>query len=201
MASRYYQEYRPEANSPQVININSHKRTYFGSPQYRSSALEELNQLSKDIQNKYRKKLNFRETYSRPVQQQETSETRTPEPKVAITYPEPSPAEDFVTEAPKEKFYGEKWDFDTGFLKNSFWHFVVLVALIPLINSCIVNVISLSTNINKNFRLSFEQGQLVKDRSDIKGKIHEYHSKSGMKRTIKQEIKVIEKNEILIKLQ
>ena len=99
-----------------------------------------------------------------------------------------------------EKFYGDKWDFDTGFLKNSFWHIVVLVALITLINSCFINLFALSTNINKNFKLIIKENQLKKDRSEIKGKIEEYHSHSGMKRTIKQEIKVIEKNEILIKL-
>jgi hypothetical protein len=198
MASRYYQEYLPEGSSPELININKHTRGYFGSkPNYRSDALEELNQFSKEIQTKYRKKLTFRERLTRPVTEKENNDQQ----KQEIIESSPVPISEKKLVSEKEKFYGDKWDFDTSFLKNSFWHFVVLVALIPLIKSCVFNVIDLSSNINKNFRLSHQQGQLVKDKTDITGKIHEYHSKSGMKRTIKQEIKVIEKNEILIKLQ
>jgi hypothetical protein len=222
MGSRYYNQYSAGDNNPQVTNINRYTKRYYGVTRYSSTALEELNELSREIQNKYNKKKLTPQSYKPQFQ---TPQPLYPAPIKKLESPTPfdldeelvelKPQKTKKTAKPKkqsipalqpeqrpelEKFYGEKWSFDTGFLKNSFWHTIVLIALIPLINSCFINLFALSTNINKNFKLSLKENQLQKDRSEIKGKIEEYHSHSGMKRTIKQEIKVIEKNEILIKL-
>jgi hypothetical protein len=212
MGSRYYNQYSSGDNNPRVTNINKYTRKYYGVTRYSSTALEELNELSREIQSKYnQKKLttqNYKPQfqtaqplYPAPVKKQETKISLDLEQEL-ITKPKKQASPKIKAEARPEleKFYGEKWSFDTGFLKNSFWHTIVLIALVPLINSCFINLFALSTNINKNFKLSLKENQLKKDRSEIKGKLEEYHSHSGMKRTIKQEIKVIEKNEILIKL-
>ena len=222
MASRYYNQYSADDNSPQVTNINRYTKRYYGVTRYSSTALEELNELSREIQNKYNQKKSSPQSYKQQFQTPQPlypAPVKKLEPKFSFDLDEelievkpkrpekPAKAQKpskpvFKPEARPEleKFYGEKWSFDTGFLKNSFWHTIVMIALIPLINSCFINLFALSTNINKNFKLCLKENQLQKDRSDIKGKIDEYHSQSGMKRTIKQEIKVIEKNEILIKL-
>jgi hypothetical protein len=222
MASRYYNQYSADDNSPQVTNINRYTKRYYGVTRYSSTALEELNELSREIQNKYNQKKSSPQGYKPQFQTPQPlypAPVKKLEPKFSFDLDEelievkpkrpekPAKAQKpskpvFKPEARPEleKFYGEKWSFDTGFLKNSFWHTIVMIALIPLINSCFINLFALSTNINKNFKLCLKENQLQKDRSDIKGKIDEYHSQSGMKRTIKQEIKVIEKNEILIKL-
>lgn len=212
MGSKYYNQYSSNDNSPQVTNINRYTRKYYGITRYSSTALEELNELSREIQNKYNQQKTSNQNYQSqfktaqplypaPVKKLETKISLDLEQEL-ITKPKKQASPKIKAEARPEleKFYGEKWSFDTGFLKNSFWHTIVLIALVPLINSCFINLFALSTNINKNFKLSLKENQLKKDRSEIKGKLEEYHSHSGMKRTIKQEIKVIEKNEILIKL-
>jgi hypothetical protein len=212
MGSKYYNQYSSNDNSPQVTNINRYTRKYYGITRYSSTALEELNELSREIQNKYNQQKTSNQNYQSqfktaqplypaPVKKLETKISLDLEQEL-ITKPKKQASPKIKAEARPEleKFYGEKWSFDTGFLKSSFWHTIVLIALVPLINSCFINLFALSTNINKNFKLSLKENQLKKDRSEIKGKLEEYHSHSGMKRTIKQEIKVIEKNEILIKL-
>jgi len=213
MGSRYYNQYSADDNNPQVTNINRYTKRYYGVTRYSSTALEELNELSREIQNKYNQKKITPQSYKPQFQTPQPlypAPVKKLEPKFSFELDEEltelkpqktkKPAFQPEQRPELEKFYGEKWSFDTGFLKNSFWHTIVMIALIPLINSCFINLFALSMNINKNFKLGLKENQLQKDRSEIKGKINEYHSHSGMKRTIKQEIKVIEKNEILIKL-
>ena len=84
--------------------------------------------------------------------------------------------------------------------KPYFWFLLASLTLIPLINSTIHNLVNLTQNIGSTMDLSKERTKLTKDNADLVAKMQEYHSYSGMKRTIKEEIKVIEKNEILIKI-
>ncbi len=84
--------------------------------------------------------------------------------------------------------------------KPYFWFLLACITLVPLLNSTIHNLVNLTQNIGSAVDLSKERAKLTKDNQELVGKMQEYHSYSGMKRTIKEEIKVIEKNEILIKI-
>ena len=84
--------------------------------------------------------------------------------------------------------------------KPYFWFLVACICLAPLLNSTIHNLVNLTQNIGSTVSLGKERAKLTKDNQDLVNKLQEYHSYSGMKRTIKEEIKVIEKNEILIKI-
>lgn len=91
--------------------------------------------------------------------------------------------------------------FETSYhTQKIFWASLIILALLPVFKSGLVTLISLSQNFSKNIELNKIQNKLKKDTVDIKSKLNNYHSHSGMKRTIKEEIKVIEKNEILIKI-
>jgi hypothetical protein len=80
--------------------------------------------------------------------------------------------------------------------KPYFWFLLACVCLAPLLH----NLINLTQNIGSTVSLNKERSRLTKDNQELVGKMQEYHSYSGMKRTIKEEIKVIERNEILIKI-
>ncbi len=84
--------------------------------------------------------------------------------------------------------------------KPYFWFLLACLTLLPLINSALCNIINLTQNVSSNLELFKERQMLRNDNQELINKLQEYHSYSGMKRTIKEEIKVIEKNEILIKI-
>ena len=91
--------------------------------------------------------------------------------------------------------------FETSYHSQKiFWAAVLIIALLPVCKSGFMTLISLSQNISKNIELNKIETKLNKDTLSIKSKLNSYHSHSGMKRTIKEEIKVIEENEILIKI-
>jgi len=91
--------------------------------------------------------------------------------------------------------------FETSYHSQKvFWAAVIIIALLPVCKSGFITLISLSQNISKNMTLKKIETKLNKDTHSIKSKLTSYHSQSGMKRTIKEEIKVIEENEILIKI-
>lgn len=85
-------------------------------------------------------------------------------------------------------------------INQIFWKVFLWVALIPLINSACINVYGLAKNIFHHVELKSEFKKLTGEKSEVLGKMKEYHSVSGMKRTIKEEIKAIEENEILVKI-
>lgn len=84
--------------------------------------------------------------------------------------------------------------------KTIFWFILALCLFLPLTKSFIVNVFDLSQNIKKNIELRAKKAALIQDNQKLNDKIKEFRSFLGMKRTIKEEIKVIEENEILIKI-
>ncbi|MDD9899056.1 MAG: hypothetical protein OXU45_08685 [Candidatus Melainabacteria bacterium] len=84
--------------------------------------------------------------------------------------------------------------------KTIFWFLLAAIVIVPLAKSCVVNIFDLSQNIGKNIELQAKRKQLLTDQEELKAKMREFHSFLGMKRTIKEEIKVIEANEILIKI-
>lgn len=86
-------------------------------------------------------------------------------------------------------------------LSQYFWYWLVVIAMLPVCKSCFSNLYHLSTNIATNIQLSSKLGKLNTEKDEVNSKINRYHSYSGMKRTIKEEIKVLESNEILIKIK
>jgi hypothetical protein len=85
-------------------------------------------------------------------------------------------------------------------IQKLFWSSLILLTLIPILWSGVVCFVSLNHNIIKNVELKKIKLKLLKDHQDINEKMRNYHSHSGMKRTIKEEIKALEQNEILIRI-
>lgn len=84
--------------------------------------------------------------------------------------------------------------------KTIFWFLLAALVILPLAKSFVVNIFDLSQNIGKNIELQAKRKQLLAEDKELRGKMSEFHSFLGMKRTIKEEIKAIEANEILIKI-
>ncbi|MDA0771462.1 MAG: hypothetical protein O3C63_00810 [Cyanobacteria bacterium] len=84
--------------------------------------------------------------------------------------------------------------------KTLFWFILAILLLLPFSKSFFVNFFDLSQNIKKNIELRVKRKELIQDNQNLNNKIKEFHSFLGMKRTIKEEIKVIEENEILLKI-
>jgi hypothetical protein len=85
-------------------------------------------------------------------------------------------------------------------LQKLFWSSLILLTIIPTLWSGVACFVNLNQNIFKNIELKKIKQKLVKDHIDINEKIRNYRSYSGMKRTIKEEIKALEDKEILIKI-
>lgn len=84
--------------------------------------------------------------------------------------------------------------------KTIFWFILALCLFLPFTKSLIINIFDLSQNIKKNIELRAKRAALIQDNAKLENQILEFRSFLGMKRTIKEEIKVIEENEILIKI-
>lgn len=84
--------------------------------------------------------------------------------------------------------------------QQKFWTVLLLLAVLPTLKSTIYNTSNLVSNVLCNARLRQERHFLEKDKALLLSKIREYTSYSGLKRAIKEEINLVEKNEILIKI-
>ncbi len=76
---------------------------------------------------------------------------------------------------------------------------VVLLSL-PLVNSFFYNTISLVKNISEYVYLKQKKQDLICKKDDLSRRIKTFDSNVNVKRTIKERIKLIEANEILLKL-
>ena len=76
---------------------------------------------------------------------------------------------------------------------------VVLLSL-PLVNSFFYNTITLVKNISENVYLNQKKQDLICKKDDLSRRIKTFDSNVNVKRTIKERIKLIEANEILLKL-
>ena len=104
-----------------------------------------------------------------------------------------------ITNQISEKF-SKLYPQNTIELNQVFWKIFLYIALIPLVNSAIFNVVSLSKNVFQLIELKSEYRKLSAEKEEVLTKMKAYHSPSGMKRTIKEELKAIEQNEILVKI-
>ncbi len=81
-----------------------------------------------------------------------------------------------------------------------FWFALCLCMLIPLLNSSIINIYNLVNHIRSNIILNHRLEKTENVQIDLNNKLKIAHSQNGLKRTMREEIKVIEANEILIRL-
>ncbi|MCE2929409.1 MAG: hypothetical protein LW817_07250 [Candidatus Caenarcaniphilales bacterium] len=92
------------------------------------------------------------------------------------------------------------WEKQLIQMSYSFWYLLILFLLLPVCKSGLVNFFGLGQNIKQNIQLNQIKSNLNKDKIEFQNKLNEYHSSAGLKRTLKEEIKVLEQNEILIKI-
>ncbi len=85
-------------------------------------------------------------------------------------------------------------------LKQRFWTIVIALVFFPTINTAIYNSSHLIKNVMANSKLKSEKALLENEKQVLESKIREYKSSSGLKRAIKEEINLVEKNEILVKI-
>jgi hypothetical protein len=80
---------------------------------------------------------------------------------------------------------------------------IVIIALssITLIKSCAINCFNLSKNIALHFQLKNHKKNLMQSKARIKDKIKANNSYRGMKKIIREEIKALDANEILIRFE
>lgn len=81
-----------------------------------------------------------------------------------------------------------------------FWAVIIALMVLPTIKSTIYNASHLASNIMTNAKLKREKANLAQDKIALQNKLKEYKSRKGLKRAIREEIKLVEKNEILIKI-
>lgn len=127
-------------------------------------------------------------------------------------YQQESAAKAQPTQAPRYNplqadYYSSKWQQQANRLqakevdlKAAFWTVLVCLIAIPLLNSSVVNIAQLCTNLGTNFQLRQERARLKKSTNKLEKKIKQVKSPSGIKKSIKEEIKLIDENEILIKI-
>lgn len=80
---------------------------------------------------------------------------------------------------------------------------VIIIALssITLLKSCAINCFKLSKNFALHFQLKDHQKKLLNSKAKIKAKIKANNSYRGMKKVIREEIKALDANEILIRFE
>ncbi len=81
-----------------------------------------------------------------------------------------------------------------------FWVFILMVAALPMIKSAVFNGLVLTRNMTSSVRLTLQEHKLLQDTNELESKITEAQSEAGLVRSIKEEIKAIGKNEILIRI-
>jgi hypothetical protein len=85
--------------------------------------------------------------------------------------------------------------------KKSLLILVVVLSSITLCKSCLINCFKLSKNIAHNFQLKNYRKDLKTAKSKIKEKIKINNSFAGMKKIIREEIKALDANEILVRFE
>lgn len=88
----------------------------------------------------------------------------------------------------------------TSLLESKFWLVLVILCALPIINSTVHNLISIVHNLSLNAQLSKEEKSLKLENKDLENKLKSFNSKDGIKKAIKEEINLIENNEIVIKI-
>lgn len=85
--------------------------------------------------------------------------------------------------------------------KKSLLVLVVVLSSITLCKSCLINCFKLSKNITHNFQLKSHHKDLKAAKAKIKEKIKVNNSYQGMKKIIREEIKALDANEILVRFE
>lgn len=111
---------------------------------------------------------------------------------------QPAPAA--TSRGVEQENYQQNTAPQTSNFKAKYWTFVFFICALPLLNSAAVNAYSLSKNIFRNVSLSKQRNQLINEKNTFQQKLDELSTDSGLSRAIKQEMNLLHKNEILIKL-
>ena len=85
--------------------------------------------------------------------------------------------------------------------KKTLLFIVIALSSITLCKSCLINSYKLSKNIAHNFQLKNHHKKLKAEKNKIKAKIKANNSYRGMKKIIREEIKALDANEILIRFE
>lgn len=77
---------------------------------------------------------------------------------------------------------------------------LVVLFTLPLVNSFFVNTITLVKNISEYVYLRQKKQDLICKKQELSERIKTFNSSASIKRTIKERLKLIEANEILLRL-
>lgn len=84
--------------------------------------------------------------------------------------------------------------------RAKFWSVIFAVFALPLLNSALINAYALSKNIAQHVILTRQLSSVLSEKQDLETKLSEFSSDSGIKRAIKQEMNLVESNEIVVKI-
>ena len=85
--------------------------------------------------------------------------------------------------------------------KKTLMIIVIALSSVTLIKSCAINCFKLSKNVALHFQLKDHKKKLMTGKANIKAKIKANNSYRGMKKIIREEIKALDANEILIRFE
>lgn len=98
-------------------------------------------------------------------------------------------------------------DFDSKFnqaqnlaWQKRFWIVILALLTIPTINTFSLTMFSIALGVSENVKLHSQQASLEKDKQNLESKLQEFNSQSGLKRAIKEQINLVESNEIVVKI-
>lgn len=87
---------------------------------------------------------------------------------------------------------------------SSYYRSIVLILIVlllgPLLKSSFFNIYKLTKNSSLNLKLNGIHKRFYEQKAILEAKLKNYQSYHGMKQTIKEEIKAIENNEILVRI-
>lgn len=85
--------------------------------------------------------------------------------------------------------------------KKLFWLSLMVLLILPILNSSIYNLIFFAQNLSLNFRLQSQKTQLEKELEDFQERLKEINSLSGLRRTIIEEVGLVDSHEIVLKIE
>ncbi len=101
---------------------------------------------------------------------------------------------------PETKIENEQREQELCF-KKCLLALIIALSSITLLKSCAINSYKLSRNLALNFQLKNYKKNLTKQKLEIESKIQAHKSFRGMKKVIKEEIKALDANEILVRFE
>ena len=106
-----------------------------------------------------------------------------------------------IKEEQENQEYQAKIKAQEPCFKRALLGLIVILSSLTLLKSFGINSYKLSHNLTTHFNLKNLKQKLIDDKAQLKSKIKENQSFHGMKKIIKEELKALDANEILVRFE